>query len=242
MIGEIIGGIASAIGNIYGANASAKAAEQNTEKQIAWERERATNAHQWEVQDLEKAGLNPILSAGGSGAQTGSISPSMPDTSGYGNAGLAIQQAVNAMFENKLKNAQTAQAAQQTQAIGQQISESKTKQTLMAYQMGLISKEQALKEIEKQQAKLNLAWSPYEKGAKIAGDVIGSVTPFMFLKGLTKSTATAAAKTAGKISKKAKDIGKWTKLNDKEIVNLKTGEIRPTKLKDFKLIIKKKKG
>ena len=51
----------------------------------AWkhQKEAMQNAHQWEVADLRKAGLNPILSAtGGSGASTGGLNTPMPDMSG----------------------------------------------------------------------------------------------------------------------------------------------------------------
>lgn len=95
----LIGGAASA----FGAKKAGEDAQKVTAAQIAWERERAQNAHQWEVKDLQAAGLNPILSAGGSGAVTGGISAPMPDRSGYTTAGEKIVNSALAAYEISLK-------------------------------------------------------------------------------------------------------------------------------------------
>lgn len=59
-------------GSLIGSSQSAKAQSQTNEmnyriaqEQMAFQREGMQNRHQWEVEDLRKAGLNPILSAGG---------------------------------------------------------------------------------------------------------------------------------------------------------------------------------
>lgn len=114
----LLGAIGSIAGGVAGAAMSARQAERNMKMQIEWEREKAKNAHQYEVQDLKAAGLNPVLSADGSGANMGSINPQMPD---YGNMANNITSALNMMRQEKVDksnidnaNADTALKEQET--------------------------------------------------------------------------------------------------------------------------------
>ena len=131
---------------MYAADKAAEAAKEATEEQIKWERERALNAHQWEMADLKKAGLNPILSAGGQGATTGGISAPVPDTSGYGKAGEAI---INAVIKKKEIENQTAATDAQVQNAIADADLKKNQSNLAMAQIatemekaGLISKQQ----------------------------------------------------------------------------------------------------
>lgn len=76
MLGEILGGIASdLIGGMFAENSAEELAQQQFEHQKELARiqndynvENYQHRHQWEVVDLRKAGLNPILSANSAGS------------------------------------------------------------------------------------------------------------------------------------------------------------------------------
>lgn len=73
------GAIANAVGNLVGAYADRQEARHSAKQQytynswlqqqnIDFQREMAKNAHQYEIEDLKKSGLNPVISAMGSTA------------------------------------------------------------------------------------------------------------------------------------------------------------------------------
>lgn len=94
---------------IIGAGVSGLFGRSSAKKSISFQREMAQNAHQYEVDDLRKAGLNPILSGtGGRGASaSGGAMPTTPDFAGAAAASakmvaeIANIKANTALTENK---------------------------------------------------------------------------------------------------------------------------------------------
>lgn len=108
-LGSALGSLA---GSIFGSERDKDFASDEAHKARAFSAHMYRNRHQWEVEDLKAAGLNPILSAMGS---PGTPSTSTASNTPYGNP---VQSAI-----------QTQQMVQETKKIKQDIKESMTRQS-----------------------------------------------------------------------------------------------------------------
>lgn len=117
---EAIGGVANLGSSAVGAYFSWK-----------HQKEVMKNRHQWEVEDLRKAGLNPILSAGGSGAPGNAPIIEAPDVSGA--AAKAVEASLGRSQEDLIK-AQTQQSLSSARQAESQTALNKTEEKRVGFE------------------------------------------------------------------------------------------------------------
>ncbi len=108
-------GIFDAISSFVGGLVSAKKEKKAAQKQMDFQADMSSTAHQREVEDLRKAGLNPILSAGGKGASTPSGSKATVPDFGQTSAGVSARGIQRQAMKATVKQTETNTAASAVQ-------------------------------------------------------------------------------------------------------------------------------
>ncbi|UOF78945.1 minor capsid protein [Microviridae sp.] len=116
----LISGGADLLGGFFGQSSAKRESARNR----AFQERMARYAHTYEVEDLRRAGLNPVLSAGGSGAATPSGSMAnvganvIGDAVNSGMAAARTRQELEVLKSQDTKNASDAKAAEAAAAAG----------------------------------------------------------------------------------------------------------------------------
>lgn len=124
LTGDLLGAAVSGAqiaASVKGNKKSRQFARQESKKSRDFVERLSNTAHQRQIADLRKAGLNPILSAGGGGASTQSgaaLNAPQLDTSQFASSGLSArrlsQELKNMSAGEKLTNQQETLAVEQT--------------------------------------------------------------------------------------------------------------------------------
>lgn len=104
-LGPVIGAVGGILGESIGASSANSLQRETLQQQMAFNREVMQNRHQWEVEDLKKAGLNPLLSAT---SPTGTLSSPGSPAAAKANYAQSAQALASLSIQNKQAEAQLA--------------------------------------------------------------------------------------------------------------------------------------
>lgn len=114
-VGALAGGLLGGIGSLF----SGYSAKQAARDQMDFQERMSSTAHQREVEDLKKAGLNPVLSAGGGASSPAGASWSMPNPLSDVGAGVASSAKMMAFDLPQLESQLRLQEAQRHLSLEQ---------------------------------------------------------------------------------------------------------------------------
>lgn len=147
---SFLSGLASAAGSAIDFGANFAAQRYFARRQEHFNKWMASHAHQLEVEDLRKAGLNPILSATGGSGASGSVGLASAPAGGIdvGGAISTAQNVENSKYGNELKKQQQTLFDKQGNLVEEQQRTEKTKQRANLEQGALYSALASAKELE----------------------------------------------------------------------------------------------
>lgn len=120
LTGAVIGSsVIGGLGSMFGAHSANKANLKIAREQMKFQERMSNTAHQREVEDLRKAGLNPLLTGGGSGASTPSGASATMQNEGAG-IGDAISRSPMMVLSAQKARADISQTRAQEEYIDAQ--------------------------------------------------------------------------------------------------------------------------